>query len=284
MRRLLRLPPLLACLALAACNGLFFYPTPDLRLTPDRAGLAYRDVRFKTADGLQLHGWFLPADAKAARAPACTMLFLHGNAENVSTHIASIWWLPARGVSVFMIDYRGYGLSEGEPSVEGLHRDADAALETMLQMPDVTPERTVVFGQSLGGAVAITAVARSKHRGRLRALIVEGAFSGFRSIVRDKMASAWLTWPLQWIPSLTINDDYKPLDSISRLSPLPVLLVHGTGDRVIPPENAQALYDAAREPKEMWMIPEAAHIEAFRTDENRDRLIDYLRRRGCISA
>lgn len=283
MRRLLRLLSLLPCLALAACSGLFFYPEPELQLTPDRAGLAYRDVRFKTADGLQLHGWFLPADAKAAKPPACTMLFLHGNAENVSTHIASIWWLPARGVNVFMIDYRGYGLSEGEPSIEGLHLDAEAAIETVLKMPDVDAGRVVVFAQSLGGAVATTAVARSKHRGRLRALIVEGAFSGFRSIVRDKMASAWLTWPLQWIPSLTISDDHKPLDSIGRLSPLPVLLVYGLADRVIPLENGRALYKAAREPKDFWIIPKAKHIQAFRADENRNRLVDYLRQRGCIT-
>jgi fermentation-respiration switch protein FrsA (DUF1100 family) len=283
MRPLSRLFPLLACLTLAGCSGLFFYPDPELQLTPDRAGLAYRDVRFKTADGLELHGWFLPADPAAAKSPACTMLFLHGNAENVSTHIAGVWWLPARGVSVFMIDYRGYGLSEGEPSIGGLHRDVAAALDAMLAMPDVDADRAVVFGQSLGGAVAITTVAQSKHRGRLRALIVEGAFSGFRSIVRDKMASGWLTWPLQWIPSLTISDDYKPLDSIRRLSPLPVLLVHGTGDRVIPPDNARALYEAAREPKELWLIPDAKHIAAFKAEENRARLVDYLRQRGCIS-
>lgn len=283
MRRLLQLIFLPACLALAGCSGLFFYPEPELRLTPDRVGLAYRDVRFKTPDGLQLHGWFLPAGPAAAKPPACTMLFLHGNAENVSTHIASVWWLPARGVSVFMIDYRGYGLSEGYPSIEGVHVDAEAALSTMLRMPEVDPDRTVVFGQSLGGAVAITAVAGSPHRNRLRALIAEAAFSGFRSIMRDKMASALLTWPLQWIPSLTIDDDYNPLESIGRLSPLPVLLVHGLKDRVIPPENSRRLYDAAGDPKALWLIPEAGHIAAFRTDETRDRLIEYLRKRGCIA-
>jgi fermentation-respiration switch protein FrsA (DUF1100 family) len=283
MRPLSRLFPLLACLALAGCSGLFFYPDPELQLTPDRAGLAYRDVRFKSADGLELHGWFLPADPAAAKGSVCTMLFVHGNAENISTHIAAVWWLPPRGVNVFMFDYRGYGLSEGEPSIEGVHIDAEAALSTMLKMPEVDAGRTVVFGQSMGGAVAITTVARSKHRTRLRALIVEGAFSGFRSIVRDKMASAWLTWPLQWIPTLTISDDHNPLDSIGRLSPLPVLLVHGAGDRVISPDNARALYEAAREPKELWMIPDAKHIAAFRIEENRAHLLNYLRKRGCMA-
>lgn len=283
MRALSRLFALLACLALAGCSGLFFFPEPELQLTPDRAGLAYRDVRFKTPDGLNLHGWFLPAAPAAVKGPVCTMLFLHGNAENISTHIASVWWLPARGVNVFMIDYRGYGLSEGEPSIAGVHIDAEAALSTMLKMPEVDAGRTVVFGQSMGGAVAITTVARSKHRTRLRALIVEGAFSGFRSIMRDKMASAFLTWPLQWIPSLTIDDDHNPLESISRLSPLPVLLVHGLADRTVPPENTRRLYNAAGDPKALWLVPDVKHIAVFRTEENRARLLDYLRQRGCIA-
>lgn len=283
MRMLLRLLPPLGCLLVAGCSGLFFYPEPGLRLTPERVGLDYRDVRFMTRDGLQLHGWFLPADPAAGDPPFCSMLFLHGNAENISTHITSIWWLPARGVNVFMIDYRGYGLSGGEPSIEGVHIDADAALDTMMQMPEVDPERTVVFGQSLGGAVAATAVARSEYRHNLRALIIEGAFAGFRSIVRDKMASALLTWPLQWIPALTIDDSFNPRKSIARLSPLPVLIVHGQDDRTIPPENARLLHDAAGAPKELWLLPNARHIAAFRVEANRDRLLRFLRQHGCIT-
>ncbi len=282
MRMLLRLLPPLACLIVAGCSGLFFYPEPGLRLTPERAGLAYRDVRFTTPDGLQLHGWFLPAAGTAGKPPFCTMLFLHGNAENISTHIASVWWLPARGVNVFMFDYRGYGLSAGEPSIEGVHIDANAALETMMQMPEVDPARTVVFGQSLGGTVAVTTVARSDHRHKLRALIIEGAFAGFRSIMRDKMASALLTWPLQWIPSLTIDDTFNAKESIARLSPLPVLIVHGLDDRTIPPDNARVLHDAAGDPKELWLVPDVRHIAVFRNEASRDRLLKYLRQNSCI--
>jgi len=283
MRHTIRLCFLLAGLVLGGCSGLFFFPDPEMRLTPDQAGLAYRDVHFATPDGLRLHGWFLPGDATAAKAPLCSMLFLHGNAENISTHIASVWWLPARGVNVFMVDYRGYGRSEGVPGIAGVHTDAEAALEEMTRQPGVNGDRMVVFGQSLGGTVAISAVARSPHRGRLRALIVEGAFSGFRSIMRDKMASGLLTWPLQWIPSLTIDDDYRPLDAVRRVGGLPLLVVHGLDDRVIPPDNARAIFEAARDPKALWLVPGAAHIEAFQQEEYRNRLVEYLRRRECIA-
>lgn len=282
MRMMLRLISLLLYLLVAGCSGLFFYPETGLRITPKRVGLAYRDVRFKTPDGLQLDGWFLPADPAAGKPPFCSMLFLHGNAENISTHIASVWWLPARGVNVFMFDYRGYGLSEGDPSIEGVHIDANAALETMMHLPAVDPAHAVVFGQSLGGAVAITMVARSKYRKILRALIVEGAFAGFRSIVREKMASAILTWPFQWIPSLTIDNSFNPRESIARLSPLPVLIIQGLADRTIPPDNARILYNAASEPKKLWLLPDVGHIAAFRDEANRDRLVAYLRQQGCI--
>ncbi|MDH3700624.1 MAG: alpha/beta hydrolase [Alphaproteobacteria bacterium] len=283
MHSLFKLLILLPALALAACGGLFFYPQQELLLTPDRAGLAYKEVRFAASDGVRLHGWYLPADPQAAREPTCTVLFLHGNAENISTHLGSVWWLPARGVNVFLFDYRGYGRSEGTPDLDGLHRDFDAALKVALDRGNSDPGRIVVFGQSLGGALAVTAVARSAHKDQLRGLIIEGAFSGYRAIVRDKLASSWLTWPLQWPLSYTVDDDYKPLQAIGRLSPLPVLVVHGLADGIIPPHHAKALYDAARTPKTLWRIPGAAHIAAFRTKKNQDRLIEYLRGLGCAA-
>ncbi len=283
VRRLFKVLFIAPCIALAACGGLFFFPQQELLLTPDRTGLAYRDVRFTASDGVRLHGWYLPADPKAAREPVCTVLFLHGNAENISTHLGSVWWLPARGVNVFLFDYRGYGRSEGTPDLDGLHRDFDAALASALAQANADAGRIIVFGQSLGGALAITAVARSEYKDRLRGLIVEGAFSGYRTIAREKLAASWLTWPLQWPLSYTVTDDYKPLQAIGRLTPLPVLVVHGLADDIIPPRHGQALYDAAHTPKALWLIPDAAHIAAFRTKENQDRLIEYIRDLGCTA-
>jgi fermentation-respiration switch protein FrsA (DUF1100 family) len=266
--------PILAGLALAlgGCTGLIFQPMRELVLTPDQIGLDYREVDFQAADGVRLHGWFLPASAPRRGS----ILFLHGNAQNISTHIASVAWLPAQGFDVLLFDYRGYGRSGGSPSLAGLHLDFEAALATLLAWPGIDPHRVIVLGQSLGASVAITALASSPRRPQVRALIVGGAFTGYRALAREKLAAFWLTWPLQVPLGLTIDDRYRPIDVIDELAPMPLLIVHGEEDRVVPPDHAIALYEAARPPKALWLVPGAGHIETFMTADSRATLVAYL--------
>ena len=243
MIRLLRLAGL--AVALGSCTGLIFQPMRELVLTPDEIGLDYRDVQLEAMDGVRLHGWFLPAEPPRR----ASVLFLHGNAQNISTHIRSVAWLPAEGFDVLLLDYRGYGLSGGRPSLAGLQLDFEAALEALLERPDADPDRVIVLGQSLGGALAITALAASPRRGQVRALIVEGALTSYRALAREKLADFWLTWLLQAPLGLTIDDRYRAIDAIGELAPLPVLIVHGEKDRVVPPDHAMMLYEEARPPK-----------------------------------
>ncbi len=191
---LIRALPVLGGLALAlgGCTGVIFQPMHQLVLTPDQIGLDYEEVEFEAADGVPLHGWFLPAQAPRRGS----ILFLHGNAQNISTHIASVAWLPAQGFDVLLFDYRGYGESEGSPSLAGLHLDFEAALQALLARPEIERDRVIVFGQSLGGSLAITALAASPLRHQVRALIVEGAFTSYRALAREKLADFWLTWPV----------------------------------------------------------------------------------------
>lgn len=267
-----RLSLLLLLLGLSGCTSLFFYPQKRHVLTPDELDLAYRDVSLESSGGVTLHGWFLPAKAQQAVG---TVLFLHGNAENISTHIASVYWLPAYDFNVFLLDYRGYGASQGKPDLAGLHDDIDCAIAYLLKQTD--PNRLVIFGQSLGGALAIYALAHSPHRNRIRALVIESAFSSYRRITREKLASFWLTWPLQWPLSLPVGDAYSPLEAIARVSPVPILIVHGGRDRIVPVHHAYRLHERAAEPKQLWILPHGGHIQAFRDATYRQRLIRYLR-------
>jgi uncharacterized protein len=263
---------LLFVLLLTGCTSLFFQPMRQHVRTPDQIGLAWRDVWFEADDGVRLHGWFLPAKGEAEG----TIVFLHGNAENVSTHIGSVAWLPAEGFGVFLIDYRGYGLSDGLPTLDGLHRDVAAAIAAVFTLDSVDPQRVALFGQSLGGSIAITALERSPSKQKIRALIVEGAFAGFRRITREVLGRAWLTWPLQWPLSFAIDDEYRPIEAIARISPVPVLIVQGEEDTIVPASHAVALYAAAGEPKALWLVPKAGHIGAFRSLQYRRRLVEYL--------
>ncbi len=265
---------ILFALVLAGCTGLFFQPHRVRVLTPETFALPYDDVYFKSADGVALHAWFLPARGEAIG----TVLFLHGNAENISTHIASVYWLPERRFNVLLLDYRGYGASEGSPSLPGIVRDIESAIGYLLERHDVDPQRIVVFGQSLGGALGIYAVTHSRYRNHVRALVVESTFTAYRAIAREKLASFWLTWPFQWPLAWTVRDDYSPIRFVKEVSPIPLLIVHGEQDSIIPVHHARELFAAAREPKALWLVAGAKHIGVFRSLEYRDRLVSYLTR------
>lgn len=263
----------LPVLLLAGCTQLFFQQHRYQVLSPDRLGLAYQVVRFPTADGLELYGWFLPAKGDAAG----TILHLHGNAENISTHIANVAWLPEQGFNVFLFDYRGYGASEGQPTLDGAQKDIDAAMKTLLGRSDVEANRIVFYGQSLGGALAVYYVAHSPYRDHIRALVIESTFSDYVEIAREKLADHWFTWPFQWLPLLTVDDRYSPLPAVKMVSPIPLLVIQGDQDAIVLVHDARQLYDAALEPKQLWIVPGAGHIQAMRQDAERDRLVAYLR-------
>ena len=265
---------LLATLVASGCTGAFFHPQRTLVATPDVVGVRYEPVALRAVDGVALVAWFMPATGKAH----ATVLFLHGNAENISTHFISVAWMPAEGFNVLALDYRGYGGSEGKPTLPGMQLDIDAALTELRARPDVDPRRIVLFGQSLGGALAIHYAARGSQRGALRAVIADSAFADYRTIASEKLAASALTWPFQWLPALVVDNDYSPLASVGAISPLPLLLIHGEADAVVPPHHAQRLYEAARMPKELWLLPGVGHIQSVRDAALRRRLGDYVRR------
>ena len=258
---------------LAGCTQTFFQPQRALVDTPGSVGLRYEELALRAADGVALSAWFLPARG----TPQGTVLFLHGNAENISTHYAGVAWMPLEGFNVLALDYRGYGSSAGAPSLAGVQLDIDAALGALLARRDVDARRIVLFGQSLGGALALHYAARGARRASLRAVIADSAFADYRLIVQEKLAGFALTWPFQWLPALTVDNAYSPLASIGGLSPLPLLLIHGERDGIVPAHHSRLLYERAALPKELWMAPDAGHIQALRDPALRARLSEFVR-------
>lgn len=261
-------------LALSGCTGLFLYPD-RVRHLPDRAiGTPAEEQWIPAQDGSRMHALFLPAQGPRR----ATVLFLHGNAENLSSHVHAVSWLPAQGYAVLALDYRGFGLSEGRANVDAIHQDAAAALAWLLAQEPTATGPLIVYGQSLGGSVAIRLVAQADavQRQRIAALIADSAFSSYRGIAREKLAQVWLTWPLQAPLSLLISNRYSAVDVVDRIGPIPLLLLHGENDVVVPFSHSQRLYAEAREPKEIWLIPGGQHIDLTRRESVRQRLLQYL--------
>lgn len=256
----------------AGCTGLFFYPSKQLMDNPVAQQFAPQDVFFKTPDELTLHGWFFDNGGNARG----TVLVLHGNAQNLSTHVNGVLWLVKEGFNLFIFDYRGYGRSGGSPDIQGVHLDAEAALETLLSMPQVKGKRIIILGQSLGGAIAVYTTANTPYKDRIAALVIESAFAGYRSITRDKLAEHVITWPFQYPLSFLVNDSYSPSRWIRKVTPVPVLIIHGDQDPVVPMHNGRMLYEEAVQPKEFWETTAPGHITAFSDAGVRERFVRYL--------
>jgi fermentation-respiration switch protein FrsA (DUF1100 family) len=256
---------------LASCSSVFFLPHRKEITNPEKLHLAHRDIEFASADGTALHGWLLLAKAP----PKGTIVFLHGNAENMSTHVMFVSWLPAKGFNVFIADYRGYGRSGGVPEIAGAYADAKRILEVAMQQPETRDGNFVLFGQSLGGALALRLGASIGDRSRLRAVIAESAFSDYRAIAREKLAALWPTWLFQWPLAMLVNNRYSPIKTIDGIAPTPLLLIHGTADEVVPVHHSLRLYKAAREPKELWLY-DRGHTRGFQDPAMRARFVRYL--------
>ena len=179
-----------------------------------------------------------------------------------------------RGYDGYIFDYRGYGKSAGTPELDGVVRDVRAMLDYMI---GVTPsdQQLIVIGHSMGGALAVYAVATHPQKQRITALVTIEAFSDYRQVTRDVLGNSWLTWALQWPLSLTIDNTYRPLDYVGDVSPVPLLIMHSKQDRLVPYYHGLKLYQQARQPKQFIEI-NSDHNHIFNVKANRRLLLDYL--------
>jgi hypothetical protein len=223
----------------------FPYKYPDGYWERERLGLTVEDCYFTTSDNIRLHGWFI--SSQQARA---SLLVCHGNAGNISHRIDLAKKLLSLHINVFMFDYRGYGRSEGEPSEEGLYRDAAAAYDYLLTRHDVDSNHIIAFGQSLGSAVAVDLATKRQ----CKALILEAGFSSAADVAQS------LFW---WLPiHFFIRSKFDSFTKITSLS-LPILFIHGENDRTIPLALGKKLYNAANKPKWLYAIPNADHNDTY---------------------
>ncbi|MDR3076963.1 MAG: lysophospholipase, partial [Synergistaceae bacterium] len=221
-----------------------FRPTRDITKTPGAYGMAFEDVTLTTSDGVAINGWFVPAPNERG-----TLLFFHGNAGNISGRLDSIEIFRDLGLSVFIIDYRGYGKSGGRRSVPGVTLDALAAWDYLTEKRGVSPDEIVVFGRSIGGAVAMELMRHVKPR----ALILESTFSSLPEMIRVQFLAPFAR--------LVIGDVWNSAEAASALT-VPALCVHSPDDGIVPYRLGRRLYEAVASEKTFVQI-HGGHNEGF---------------------
>ena len=244
----------------------------DHVLTPNKIGLEYKDIALTTEDNLALHGWFLPVKGGVKG----TVYFLHGNAENISTHIQSVYWLPEMGYQVFLIDYRGFGLSEGQPDLPSALKDIKTGFNWLIKQETVSGKPVFLLGQSLGASMGLYfAATDAEAKSHLAAVVSDAAFTGYDDIARHVASQVWLMWPFQYPLSWLIEGQYDPIDYIGAISPTPLLLIHSHDDGVIPFEQSDRLFERALEPKTRAST-EGRHGMTFNQSKNRWLLLNFF--------
>lgn len=218
---------------------ILFQPRKNGNWTP--SGLKFRDVEFEAVDRTKLHAWYCPAET-----PRAVVLYCHGNSGNIAWLAEFLEFVRTRHqLSVLAFDYRGYGKSVGTPTVEGVLADGRAARAKCSELAGVPETEIVLWGRSMGGAVAVQLASEERPRG----LILECTFDSFKTVAKHHVP--------QW--AFLVPDER--LNSVRQIHQVtcPLFQVHGTVDRVVPYQSGQTLYQAANEPKFFLTLPEADH-------------------------
>ena len=231
-----------------------FLPMRTLETNPKSVGLNYEDIFFKTEDGVLLNGWLI----KKSKAVS-TLIFFHGNAGNISHRLEKVAFFERLGLNVFIIDYRGFGNSQGRPSEQGMYRDAQAAFDYLRSRSDIGDKR-IAYGESIGSAAAIDLCLHRKIDG----LIVDSAFTSAKDMAR-------VVYP--FIPSFLIFSRFDSIGKIKSIK-IPKLFIHSVNDEIVPYRQGEKLFKEASSPKEFLKVA-GGHNSGFA--ESQEKIEERLK-------
>lgn len=242
---------IILCLAIFKWqNRLIFLPQSELKFTPKNLNLVYDDVWLPIPDaknGDRLHGWWI----ETAQKPIGTLLLLHGNGENISQNLNRALIFHQLGFQILLIDYRGYGRSEGKfPQEVQVYEDVEIAFQYLVTQRQIAPQDIIIYGHSLGGAIAIDL---AQNHPQIAGLIIESSFTSMRAMA-DFLGGMYNFLPIDWI----LHQYFDSMEKLPNLS-MPILYIHGTMDETVPYEMSKTLYEATESPKKLLIVPEADH-------------------------
>jgi fermentation-respiration switch protein FrsA (DUF1100 family) len=258
---------------------MLYYPSHDTYYSPEQIPAHTEKISFPGPRGLTLSGLYLSPKKSKTLSRRPLIIQFHGNAQNLTSHFASLFWLVDYGYDYFIFDYEGYGSSPGKPSPHATVEDGFAALEWAQAR---FPKRPLVLvGQSLGGAVALKVAieAMKTKKYPIRLVVISSSFDSYQAIARDVLSRSWLTWLFQPLAYLFVSDSEAPGDHIGEISPVPLVVIHGKNDPVVPYRFGERLFLRAKDPKEFWSYETPGHVIGFSADKGalREKLLKKLK-------
>lgn len=244
---------ILTIIGCAMITSFVFLPQKEVEATPAERNIPYKEVWFQTPDGVILNAWFVNGDPGMP-----LLLFFHGNGGNLSHNVDYLALLHKRGFPIFIFDYRGYGKSGGQPlEEEDLYQDARGAL-SYIEGLGWRRERMIYFGQSMGASVALQLALEAPPAG----LVMESSFTRMSDIVR--YTSAFGYYSIGW---WGISVSFDNVAKIRQLE-VPLLMIHGERDQVVPQQMTLQLFELAAEPKQLFIIKGGGHCDVLRLDSS----------------
>lgn len=259
-------------------TSLMFYPFQNIPMTPDRIGVQFEEIRHEASDGTKLVSWWLPAKLSGSASGQSTalkgtVLYLHGNAQNISYHQFNINWLPSQGYNVLMLGYRQFGQSEGIAKLPNIFLDVHSGLNWILAQEEVGP--LYILGQSMGASLSVFALASYEQSEKVVGVVLDAAFDSYPGMAAHAMSNNWFTWPLQ-LPAYIMTNDYDPEAWIRRWPKnTPLLMMHSPEDQVVPYEKGRGLYELANSPK-YWVENSGLHIATFKDPKMKQSVLDFF--------
>ena len=265
---------LILLFTLNSCSHVFYQPDNYQYSYPELNKVKHENIYFHSQDGTKLHAWKLFANTKN---PKGTIVFFHGNAQNISAHFYQVWYLTNFGYQVFIADYRGYGNSQGEAARVGIFQDAQAILKEAYQWHlKSKTQKFIVYGQSLGGTISIPALSQMELKNSVDLLIIDSSFLSYRKIAKLKLKQWWISYPFSFFTNALVSDVYTAQDYLPDLSEVKLLVIHSEADWVVPIQFGEEIFQSHQGQKEFWRYKKHSHIGIFHYLKEREKMANYL--------
>ncbi len=274
MRKIYFLMMAVSVFLFTGCQSLFFHPNKTLYYNPMQVQYAVEDYSIETIDNTTLHAWNVKsktADRKGA------ILFFHGNARNISTESLQIFWLADHGYDLFIPDYRGYGISQGKPSIELFMKDSLDIMDAFMELYD-GDENIIVWGQSLGGQAAAAVAANSKFADNISKLVLDSTFVSWSSVGKEVASSSFLTYIFQYPVKWSFPDNNSAIEFLPKSKATENIIIHSRGDKFINYNNAVILFNSMPDnySKDMHIYEKDGHAGIIINIHNKMSIIKFL--------